>query len=514
MTSPAGRIVGNYELGEPIGRGGGSEVFAAVHRFLGHEVAVKLLRKGGDGDAAASVDAFLGEAARARAVHHPNLVSVLDFGRDDASGRCYLVMERIPGESLAERLGRLGRLSEPQVRALGAALADGMQAAHDGGIVHRDLKPANVMLRGDQPTVVDFGLARDLGGQSAVETGRRAGTPAYMAPEQLTGGLIAPCVDIWSLGVILFEALAGKLPFEGFADGRCPQLFEVAPRLASLVGVSAEMDALVAACLERAPGRRPASMAAVARALRGEGDERITQDIGHATGAGDAGAAPEVAGRSRRTGATRRGVWAAVAAAGVALALLAIGGAGSDREVATDVVGAGGATGVGPAARASSSLLAGQAMPDVVGAGGATGVGPAARASSSRLAGQATPAGAGPVGAPAASAPVSAAPASAPVPSADSAPASATGLDLEIRSTPPGADVLVAGELRGRTPTRLHLAAPGSILLRKRGYEQARVRVQQGGLVDVRLSRRARAGRGRDGAAKRPRASERAEGLD
>jgi serine/threonine-protein kinase len=510
MTSPAGRIVGNYELGEPIGRGGGSEVFAAVHRFLGHEVAVKLLRKGGDGDAAASVDAFLGEAARARAVHHPNLVSVLDFGRDDASGRCYLVMERIPGESLAERLGRLGRLSEPQVRALGAALADGMQAAHDGGIVHRDLKPANVMLRGDQPTVVDFGLARDLGGQSAVETGRRAGTPAYMAPEQLTGGLIAPCVDIWSLGVILFEALAGKLPFEGFADGRCPQLFEVAPRLASLVGVSAEMDALVAACLERAPGRRPASMAAVARALRGEGDERITQDIGHATGAGDAGAAPEVAGRSRRTGATRRGVWAAVAAAGVALALLAIGGAGSDREVATDVVGAGGATGVGRAAPAGSSRLAGQATPAGAGPVGA----PAASAPASAAPASAAPASAAPASAASAPASAPSAPASAPVPSAASAPSSATGLDLEIRSTPPGADVLVAGELRGRTPTRLHLAAPGSILLRKRGYEQARVRVQQGGLVDVRLSRRARAGRGRDGAAKRPRASERAEGLD
>jgi eukaryotic-like serine/threonine-protein kinase len=336
MTSPAGRIVGNYELGEPIGRGGASEVFAAVHRFLGHEVAVKLLRSDTDGDA--SVDAFLGEAARARAMHHPNLVSVLDFGRDDATGRCYLVMERIPGESLAERLGRLGRLSEPEVRALGAALADGMQAAHDGGIVHRDLKPANVMLRGDQPTVVDFGLARDLGGQSAVETGRRAGTPAYMAPEQLTGGLIAPCVDIWALGVILFEALAGRLPFEGFADGRCPQLFEVAPRLGSLVDASAEIDAVVAACLERAPGRRPASMTAVARALRGEGDERITQDLGAVTGAG--AGAPEVAPR-RSSWAMRRGVWVAVAAAGVAVALLAVGGAGSDRDAATDVVGAG-----------------------------------------------------------------------------------------------------------------------------------------------------------------------------
>ena len=497
MTSPAGRIVGNYELGEPIGRGGASEVFAAVHRFLGHEVAVKLLREGSDGDA--SVDAFLGEAARARAVHHANLVSVLDFGRDDATGRCYLVMERIPGESLAERLRRVGRLSEPEVRALGAALADGMQAAHDGGIVHRDLKPANVMLRGDQPTVVDFGLARDLGGQSALETGRRAGTPAYMAPEQLTGGLIAPCVDIWALGVILFEALAGRLPFEGFADGRCPQLFEVAPRLASLVDVSAEIDAVVAACLERAPGRRPASMAAVARALRGEGDERITQDIGdRVTTGGETGAGLVAARRSSR--AIRRGVWVAVAAAGVALALLAIGGAGSDRDAATDVVGAGGAVGAEAVAARSSRAAPEASAADPT----ATSAEPSAAVSA--------PVAGSPSASSASSAPAASLASSASVAPSASARSSAAGLDLEIRSTPPGADVLVAGERRGRTPTRLRLAAPGSILLRKRGYEAARVRVQQSGLVDVRLSRRPRAGKGRDRAAKPPRPG--AEGLD
>ena len=485
-------------------------------------------------------------------------------------------MERIPGESLAERLGRLGRLSEPEVRALGAALADGMQAAHDGGIVHRDLKPANVMLRGDQPTVVDFGLARDLGGRSAVETGRRAGTPAYMAPEQLTGGLIAPCVDIWALGVILFEARAGRLPFEGFADGRCPQLFEVAPRLASLVESSAELDAVVAACLERAPGRRPASMAAVARALRGEGDERITQDAGdRVTTAGEAAAAPE-AGARRSSRAIRRGLWVSVAAAVVALALLATGGAGSDRDAATDVVGAGGAVGQGAETSAparSSRAASGAAAPGptaVSAARSAVASAPAAGSPSASPAGSpsaspagspsapsagspsASPAGspsassagspsassagspsassagspsASPAGSPSASSAgsPSASSAGSPAPSAPlassasaaptaSAHASAAGLDLEIRSTPPGADVLVDGERRGRTPTRLHLAAPGSILLRKRGHAPARVRVHQSGLIDVRLSRRTRAGKGPDRAAKPPRPG--AEGLD
>jgi eukaryotic-like serine/threonine-protein kinase len=276
--TPAGRIVGNYALGAVIGRGAMSEVWAARHRFLGDAVAVKLLRAG----PAEDEDAFVAEAARTRAIAHENVVRVLDFGRDDASGSCYLVMERIEGETLAERL-RGGPLSEAEVRALGAALADGMQAAHERGIVHRDLKPANVMLQGAVPKIVDFGIAKHLGDQSAATTARRVGTPAYMAPEQLTGGLIAPFVDVWALGVILFEAVTGRLPFDGFDDGRCPQLFEAAPRARSVEGVvvSTELDALIARCLEREPGRRPSSMAEVARVLRGEGGaERITQDAG------------------------------------------------------------------------------------------------------------------------------------------------------------------------------------------------------------------------------------------
>jgi len=471
MTATAIRIIGNYELGEPIGRGGASEVFAGVHRFLGHEVAVKLLRDQLAADQ--PVDAFLGEAARARAVRHPNLVSVLDFGRDDATGRCYLVMERIPGESLAERLRRVGRMSQDEVCRLGAALADGMQAAHDGGIVHRDLKPANVMLRGDRPTVVDFGLARDLGGRSALETGQRVGTPAYMAPEQLTGGLIAPCVDVWALGVILFEALSGRLPFLGYADGRCPQLFETAPPVASLAPVSPEIDSLVASCLERDPGRRPASMAAVARGLRGEVSERITQDVGQAVGerpADPAASGPRSEAAVGPARARRRRAWLTgglvVAAAVVAAAVTAMvidGGAKSTvPAIATD-------------------------PPEVTD-----------RVTGLEGAGASVTASAGPS---AVAAPATSAPAGPPAPAAHFA--------IEVHSTPSGADVLVAGKRRGRTPARVVLPAPGSILVRKRGFRPARVRVERAGLIDVRLSR-ARA---------RPRpprreSPERGEGLD
>ena len=278
----AGRTIGNYVLGELLGRGGMSDVHAAEHRFLGDRVAIKLLRSHLAADPAAAA-AFVAEATRTRAIDHANVVRVLDFGSDGDA--FYLVMERLDGESLAARLARVGRLDEPEVRRLGAAIADGAAAAHDRGIVHRDLKPGNIVLVADQPRIIDFGIARELA--RAAVTGSRAGTVAYMAPEQLTGGLIAPCVDIWALGVVLYEALAGRLPFDGFADGRSPQLFETPPRLGTLAAVSPALEALIACCLDRDPARRPPSMRAIADALRdGPGEPRVTEELHPQAGRG------------------------------------------------------------------------------------------------------------------------------------------------------------------------------------------------------------------------------------
>jgi serine/threonine protein kinase len=294
MSSPP-RSLGNYDLGALIGRGGMSEVYEARHRFLGDVVALKVLRSHLANDAKA-VDAFAAEATRTRAIDHPNVVQVRDFGHDD--GAFYLVMERLEGETLSALLER-GPLAEARARELGAAIADGVAAAHAQGIVHRDLKPGNIVLVAGVPKIVDFGIARYIAGDDSVTTGTRIGTPAYMAPEQLAGGLVAPCIDVWALGVVLFEMVTGSVPFDT-SKGASPQLVTPAPRLAA--PVSASFAALVASCLEKEPGRRPRTMADVARELRADdtSGERLTEDLGPAPSPVESATVAPVASTARR----------------------------------------------------------------------------------------------------------------------------------------------------------------------------------------------------------------------
>ena len=301
-----GRVLGDYLLGPKLGGGGMSEVFAAEHRQRGDAVAVKVLRPHLAADEAQAAR-FFAEATRTRAVEHRNVVRVLDSGRAD-DGTLYLVMERIDGEDLAARLERVGRLDEAEVRRLGAAVADGMQAAHERGVVHRDLKPANILLGSDGvPKIVDFGIAKLLAGDAAA-TGPAMGTPHYMAPEQLADGATSPSVDIWALGVTLFEAATGTLPFTGFGDGRCPQLVETAPRPGERAPMSVALETLILQCLKRHVAARPSSMRELAERLRSDEAplERATAPIAPAN----------VAPRARQRWATR--VVAAIAVLGVA----------------------------------------------------------------------------------------------------------------------------------------------------------------------------------------------------
>jgi serine/threonine-protein kinase len=460
------RSVGNYVLGAQLGRGATSEVFAAEHRWLGDRAAIKLLRAELAGDGAA-IGELVAEAAKLRAVQHPNVVRVLDVGSDPASGRCYLAMERVEGESLAARLRREPRLPEAEARRLGAAIADGLAAVHAAGLVHRDLKPANVMLDGAHPKLVDFGIAKFLGGDAALATSRLIGTPAYMAPEQLAGGLIAPCVDVWALGVLLFEAVTGRLPFDDFAGGRCPQLFEAAPRAGTLAPVSPALDRLIARCLERDPGQRPPSMAAVARELRGEagGDlagERITEDAGPI----DAPPPPPVLAPSpppavlARAPARRRWLLVAIGG-GVAVAAGVLAGA----------VVAGRTQDTNPAP--GSAVSASAAEPGPV---------------------QAVPAPAAPEPEPeprpeAAPAPAPPRPEAAPAPPPSPRPPRRSAWSIHVRSSPPGAQIFLGARLLGTTPRRIELPGPATITLRYRGYQPAQVRAARPGPIDVRLVR-------------------------
>ncbi len=229
-------------------------VWAAEHLVTGKSVALKLLKSRD----VTSVRRFLREAKIAGTLAHPGIVAVHDVLQLD-DGTPALVMDLLEGESLAQRIAAAGRLPADEVARMLLPVVDAVAAAHARGVVHRDLKPENVHLspRGDRThvTVLDFGIAKVLEpeARAVTQTGAVLGTPHYMAPEQVFGDrTVDGAVDVWSLGVILYEALSGQRPFEGenygqvfkaVALGEAPRLpAEVDQRLAGLVARMLERD--------------------------------------------------------------------------------------------------------------------------------------------------------------------------------------------------------------------------------------------------------------------------------
>lgn len=208
-------IAGRYELGERLGYGGMSTVQLAVDRRLERQVAVKLLAEH-LADDSQFISRFRREALSAARLVHPNIVQVFDFGLDELSGRHYIVMEYIHGRSGAEILREETRLGVADTLELVDGACRGLVHAHRMGVIHRDVKPGNI-LRSDEAAVklADFGIAKAVGGTSQLtQAGSVLGTAAYLAPEQASGAEVGPQADMYGLGVVTYQLLAGRLPYE------------------------------------------------------------------------------------------------------------------------------------------------------------------------------------------------------------------------------------------------------------------------------------------------------------
>ncbi len=263
------RIPG-YELLETLGTGASATVYRAVQQALGREVALKVLAPGMFGEEETRAR-FLREARVQARLSHPRLLALYDAGF--AGGQAYLAIELVQSGTLRARLQGTGALPVAEAVRLGRQIAEGLAAAHGAGVIHRDLKPENVLLTADGAVkLADFGLAKPLGDTRTFQSvaGLVIGTPGYLAPEVVEGGLAGPAADLYALGVTLYEMAAGARPFpqEDLAELFRAQK-EASPEWLGRVRaeVPEALSSLVARCLAADPGQRPSSAEAVALEL-------------------------------------------------------------------------------------------------------------------------------------------------------------------------------------------------------------------------------------------------------
>jgi eukaryotic-like serine/threonine-protein kinase len=266
-------IGGRYKIEEILGQGGMSSVYKATDPNLRRTVAVKLIHPHLSSNAD-FVRRFEEEAAAVAQLRHSNIIQVYDFNHDDDT--YYMVLEYVAGETLQQHLKDLRDTEDmmplQDVVRIGAGLADAIEYAHQRGMIHRDIKPANVMLDPHgQAILMDFGIAKMIGGEQHTATGAVVGTALYMSPEQVTGQRPTTQSDIYSLGVTLFEMIGGRPPFEGdsamsvmmaHVNQPVPNLSDIKP------GTPRDLIAIVERALAKDPADRFAAASEVSAALR------------------------------------------------------------------------------------------------------------------------------------------------------------------------------------------------------------------------------------------------------
>ena len=255
---------GRYELQSRIAIGGMGEVWQSTDLVIGRTVAIKILKDEYLGDPG-FLERFRAEARHAALVNHEGIANVFDYGEEE--GSAFLVMELVPGEALSTILEREHVLSTDKVLDIVAQTAAALHAAHAAGLVHRDIKPGNLLITPDgRVKITDFGIARIADQVPLTATGQVMGTVQYLSPEQASGKSASPTTDIYSLGIVAYESLAGRRPFTGESQVAIAmaQINETAPDLPTTV--SEPVRNLVISCLAKNPADRPASAAHLARA--------------------------------------------------------------------------------------------------------------------------------------------------------------------------------------------------------------------------------------------------------
>ncbi len=249
----------------PLGHGAMGDVWLADDQLLHRAVAIKQLRSAGDSSDRVGLDRIVREARLAARLSHPNAVGVYDLVVEN--GQPYVVMEYVPGETLADRIQESGGLPLGAARSIIGQVAAALDTAHSEGIVHRDVKPSNILItnRG-VAKLADFGIARQTGDTAITQTGMVIGTPSYLAPEVVRGAPPSPASDIWSLGATLFAAIEGIPPFDEQSQDPLAVLVRIVSEPAPPAVHAGALQGLLARMLEQQPTRRPAA-ADVVRAL-------------------------------------------------------------------------------------------------------------------------------------------------------------------------------------------------------------------------------------------------------